>query len=291
MTVVDVGTPVDPADTRADRRRVRRRWFLAVGLLFIALTAVAVGLWLRWLYSAHAFGSAGGYELASRRPVGAVFYSPDMTYPDAKQPVTVDIRSVSPRIVENTAGATVEVLICHRNDAISHLGSADLSFCAWTQPFSPGALTLGGDDPGTNSIILAITTRQLGTVVIDGVHVTFRQGLRHGREDTGGRIVVRAIQPRPPKPPITKAPTITAVTPSSGGTEGQTRVVVVGDNFTTTASVRFGNVDLTGKEVSVVTRRRLVVVAPAHIAGIVDVRVVTTEGVSPVVAADRYTFR
>src|SRR4051794_40953209 len=123
MTVVDVGTPVDPADTRAGRRRVSRRWFLAVGRLFIALTAVAVGLWLRWLYSAHAFGSAGGYELASRRPVGTVFYSPDMTYPDAKQPIAVDMRSVSPRIADNTAGATIEVLICHRNDAISHLGS------------------------------------------------------------------------------------------------------------------------------------------------------------------------
>jgi hypothetical protein len=290
MTNVDLGpTTVEAAGTQP--RRTRRRWLLAGGVVFIVLVALAIIWWWRWLYSPHALESGGGYELGARRPVGATFYSPAMVLPDGKQPITLDVRSVTPWVVQDTSNATVKVLVCHRNDSISHMGSDDLSFCAWTKPFAPGTLTIGSDDPGTNSIILAITTTHLGTVAIDGVHVTYRQGARHGSQDTGGRIVVKAIRPAPPKPAITKPPTITALTPTGGARTGRTRIVIRGTSFTDTATVRFGTVDVTGKEVSPVSRRQLVVLAPAHVAGTVDVRVVTELGVSPIVAADRYTYR
>jgi hypothetical protein len=128
-------------------------------------------------------------------------------------------------------------------------------------------------------------------VTFEGVHVSYRQGMRHGSQDTGGRIEVRAVRPTQSKPPVTKPPTVTAITPGGGTTAGRTRVVVVGSNFTDTATVRFGTVDVTGKEVSVGSPHSLAVLAPAHTAGNVDVRVLTTLGLSPVVAADRYTYR
>jgi hypothetical protein len=290
MTNVDLGpTPVEVPETQ--RRRTRRRWLFWGGVTLLAVAALAIGLWWRWLYSAHALHSGGGGELGFPRPVGATFYSQAMVFPDGDQTVTLDVRSVTPRVVQDTADATIKVLVCHRNDSISHLGSDDLSFCSWTKPFEPGMLTIGADDPGTNSIILAITTAHLGRVVIDGVHVTYRQGLRHGSQDTGDQITVRAVQPIAPPPPVIQPPTITAVSPTGGSTAGRTRIVIRGTNFTDIATVWFGTVNLTGKEVSVVSRRQLVVLAPVHVAGTVDVRVMTRLGTSPIVEVDRYTYR
>jgi hypothetical protein len=184
-----------PVGAAADRPRLRRRWLIAGVAVIVALAALGIGLWWRWLYSAHALdGGAGGSELNAPRPVGAIFYSPPMVLPAGTGPVTLDVRSVTPRITENSAGATIKVLICHRNDSITHLGSDDLSFCAATKPFEPGTLTIGHDQPGENSIILAIRTSRLGKLTIDGVHVTYRQGWRHGSQDTGGPIVVRAVR-------------------------------------------------------------------------------------------------
>lgn len=290
MTNVDLGpTPVAAPERQAGR--TRRRWLLAGGAVLLALAGLALGLWWRWLYSAHALQSDAGYELSVPRPVGSTVYSPAMVFPDGKMPVTLNVRSVTPQIVQNTAYARIKVLVCHRNDSIRHTGSDDLSFCAWTKPFTPGVLTIGSDDPGTNSIILAVTTRQVGKVTINGVHVSYRQGPRHGGQNTGGLITVSAVRPIASPPPVTRPPTITSISPTGGTTAGRTRVVILGTNFTETATVRFGTVSVTGKEVSLVSRHRIVLVAPAHGAGTVNIRVVTTLGRSPIVAADRYTFQ
>jgi hypothetical protein len=207
------------------------------------------------------------------------------------KPVMLDLRSVTPRITVNTAMADVRVLICHRNDSITALGADSLFFCDSTQPFTPGTLTIGHDDPGQTSIVLAITTRHLGTVRIEGVHVNYHDGLRRGSQDTGSIVEVRAVPPAPQSPPITQPPTVTAVLPAGGTTAGGTRVTIVGTNFAEPTTVRFGSIDVTGKEISVVSRGKLVVLAPAHAAGTVDVRVVTTHGLSPIATGDRFTYR
>jgi hypothetical protein len=131
------------------------------------------------------------------RPVGATVYSPPMVIPGGKNPVTLDLRSVTPRITVNTADADVRVLICQRNDSISALGADDLFFCAATRPFVPGTLTIDHDNAGTTSIIVAVTTRRVGTVTIAGVRVTYHDGLRRGSQDTGNDMSVKATRPAP----------------------------------------------------------------------------------------------
>jgi hypothetical protein len=103
-----------------------------------------------------------------------------MVIPEGKNPVTLDVRSVTPRYALNTADARVRVLICRRNDSVSACGADDLWLCASTRGFTPGSLTIDHDNAGTTSIVLAITTRRFGAVTIAGVHVTYRDGIRRG---------------------------------------------------------------------------------------------------------------
>jgi IPT/TIG domain len=172
--------------------------------------------------------------------VGATFYSQDMVAPKGEDPLTLDVRAVTPRLVRNTVDASIKVLVRHRNEATSHLGSDDLSFCSRTKPFVPGPPTVGSDAPGTNSIILAITTHRPGIVTIDGVHVTYRHGLRRGSQDTRDAIKIEAVRPAPPAPPVTRPPTVTTVEPAAGPTAGGSRVVILGSNFTDRATVGSG---------------------------------------------------
>ena len=63
---------------------------------------------------------------------------------------------------------------------------------------------------------------------------------------------------------------------------------VTGTGFTAGSTVRFGTVAATAVTVS--ADGSLTVTAPAQAAGVVDVRVVTPYGTSPVATADRYTY-
>jgi hypothetical protein len=66
-------------------------------------------------------------------------------------------------------------------------------------------------------------------------------------------------------------PTVTAISPNSGTTAGGTTVTITGTNFASGAAVTFGGVAATS--VTVVSDTTLRAVTPAHIAGVVDVRV------------------
>lgn len=85
-----------------------------------------------------------------------------------------------------------------------------------------------------------------------------------------------------PKPKVTKLSVV------SGPLAGHTRVTVRGKHFTHVRSVTFGS--STGTSVTVESATKLLVTAPAHKAGRVDVRVKTSAGRSPVVATDRFTY-
>lgn len=83
-------------------------------------------------------------------------------------------------------------------------------------------------------------------------------------------------------------PTVTSVTPVTGSTAGGSRITVRGARFTRVQRVLFGS--SVGRSVTVRSSGVLEVTAPAHAAGRVDLRVVTSAGTSPVVTADRYTY-
>ncbi|HTW20835.1 MAG TPA: IPT/TIG domain-containing protein [Mycobacteriales bacterium] len=84
-------------------------------------------------------------------------------------------------------------------------------------------------------------------------------------------------------------PTITRITPAHGHPSGGTKVTISGLQLAHVTAVKFGNKSGTG--LHVVSSTELTVKAPAHAAGVVNVRVLTGGGVkSSVTAADHYTY-
>lgn len=83
-------------------------------------------------------------------------------------------------------------------------------------------------------------------------------------------------------------PTVTSLSPATGATAGGTTVVVHGRHFAHVTSVRFG--PIVGRSVHVLSTYRLTVVAPAHAAGAVHLRVVTAAGTSPVSTGDHFLY-
>ncbi len=73
------------------------------------------------------------------------------------------------------------------------------------------------------------------------------------------------------------APTVTAINPSSGPTEGGTFVTITGANFTGVTAVTIGGVAATS--VSLVNATTITAITGAHAAGVVDVAVTTASGV------------
>ena len=79
------------------------------------------------------------------------------------------------------------------------------------------------------------------------------------------------------RPAVTApAPSVTVVGPDAGERTGGTRVSVQGANFTSVDAVLFGTTP--GTDVTVSSDTSLTVTAPAHAAGIVDLKVVAGGG-------------
>jgi hypothetical protein len=83
-------------------------------------------------------------------------------------------------------------------------------------------------------------------------------------------------------------PTVTSVVPTVGATAGGNTVTINGTNFLSGATVQFGTTVATG--VTLVSATKLTAKAPAHAAGVVDVRVTTPGGTSAIAAGDHYTY-
>jgi hypothetical protein len=83
------------------------------------------------------------------------------------------------------------------------------------------------------------------------------------------------------------APAVTGVSPSSGSTAGTTTVTITGSHFTAATGVSFGSVAAT---FTVNSDTQITAVAPAQVAGTVDVTVATPSGTSAVVSADHFTY-
>lgn len=100
-----------------------------------------------------------------------------------------------------------------------------------------------------------------------------------------------------PNAPALALPSITLLTPATGGIAGGTLVRITGDNFkdrfgatvvSGAAGVTFGGTNATSYQVF--DRQTIFAVAPAHAAGSVQVVVTNTTGVSPNTAADDYVY-
>jgi alpha-tubulin suppressor-like RCC1 family protein len=91
-----------------------------------------------------------------------------------------------------------------------------------------------------------------------------------------------ATSPTPPR--------VTRVAATSGPSTGGTRVTVKGTNLSHVTAVSFGGVRGTALHVAL-SHKTLLVTAPVHVAGAVDIRVTTTSGTSAKGSKDVFTFR
>ena len=87
---------------------------------------------------------------------------------------------------------------------------------------------------------------------------------------------------------ISTAPTVTSLSPASGGTSGGTTVSVTGTNFAGTTAVKFGGTNATGFTVNSATS--ITATSPAGAAGTVNVTVTTSGGTSATSAANQFTY-
>lgn len=88
----------------------------------------------------------------------------------------------------------------------------------------------------------------------------------------------------PPAP----APTVTNVNPNTGPTSGGTVITITGTNFYDVQSVAFGLSPAASYVVNSDTS--ITATTPAHVAGVVDVRVTNLSGISPITPNDNFTF-
>jgi hypothetical protein len=91
----------------------------------------------------------------------------------------------------------------------------------------------------------------------------------------------------------TDGPTITSVTPVTGPASGSpaTFVTITGTGFIIGGggmTVSFGSTPTSNFTVN--RANSIIVIAPAHAAGLVDIRVTTPGGITPIVVADQFTF-
>ncbi len=83
-------------------------------------------------------------------------------------------------------------------------------------------------------------------------------------------------------------PTVTAISPNTGSTNGGTAVTITGTGLTAATAVDFGTVAATG--VTVKSDTSIVATSPAGSAGAVDVTVTTAGGTSAKSSADQFTY-
>jgi|GEM_PF-584786 len=83
-------------------------------------------------------------------------------------------------------------------------------------------------------------------------------------------------------------PTITSIAPNAGPTTGGTSVLITGTNLTDATSVSFGGLPATSYTVD--SNTQITAVAPAQGEGVVDIRVTTAGGTSPIVTGDRFSY-
>lgn len=166
---------VEPPQRRAHPRR------LLVGLLAAAL--LVAGGW--WLMHPTAFPEQGGFGVRSTLNVGERLYvgAGPMSGPGASTKA-LSLHSIEPRVLWNSAEARVTAMLCPLS------GSGGIGAVPEWQPHCTSLTTLAGFDGrwGTDraQVVLEIVPERDGVVVVEGVTIRYRDGVRWGAQVTGG---------------------------------------------------------------------------------------------------------
>jgi hypothetical protein len=164
---------------------------MLIGLVVVVLIAWA------WHWRTHptVFSSAGngqGGTLGAGQHLAAV----GVTFPYPGKGEAVWIHSASPRVVQNTAAATFGFYVCTQ-DAQDWDGALGVAFgakdftrdCPKAQPVEDGTkLDTGSADP--QQLVLVMTLRKPGSVLTEGVDLTYSYGVQRGTQSIGTHLRV-----------------------------------------------------------------------------------------------------
>jgi hypothetical protein len=205
-------------------------------------------------------GAAGVVDVKVTTPGGTspVTAADHFTYTAPPAPV---VATVGPASGPSTGGTTVYI------GGSGFEGATNLKFGANGAPFA------------VFSDVLITATSPAGAVGVTDVTVTTPGGT--SATSANDQFTYTASSPPP-------APSVTAVSPSSGPTAGGANVWITGTNFTGTTTVNFG---LTPASFFVSDDNLITVTGtPAEAAATVNVTVVTPSGTSATTANDQYTY-
>lgn len=164
------------------RRQHRPRISIAVVATLLTV-AVLTGFRLRWILHDEALFTNGNLS-SSRVAVGQTIYrGAHVQTPRDGQ--SLNLTSAVPVITNNSADATIAVMVCVTppGQRVSLVGGGDeldpSHSCSTLEPFRPGPRSLGVLRTG---VVLAITPRHRGSITISGLRVSYRDGMRRGRQ-------------------------------------------------------------------------------------------------------------
>ncbi|MDT7548442.1 MAG: hypothetical protein QOE84_836 [Actinomycetota bacterium] len=170
----------------ATPRNARPSVRAGLGLL-VAVLLLAAG-W--WFTNADSFSPVGNGLSVRKAAVGQPLLFGVFADPGG----AVELGSATARVRTNTADATVRVIICRGARGSSPIGIERRPAAAACTSVGRPRGSLLGRVRGSRSpqLVVEVIPRRPGQVVIAGVHLSYRSGLRWGRNNTGPVITVVA---------------------------------------------------------------------------------------------------
>jgi hypothetical protein len=160
---------------------------IIAGVLALAGAAV-VGC--RWYYGLHSLHTVGGrVEASVSMAVGQSHVIDELLGARGSADGAVNLRKVSVRLADNTAGATAQVELCMASGPGAASPTPGNATCAAPAPFVAGHVYLDAE-----RIVVRVRASRPGGVVVAGVDVSYQQGVRHATQHVGPSVTV-AVRP------------------------------------------------------------------------------------------------
>ena len=180
------GSESTPAERflHGDALVIRRRW--SSKWLWLAALVVIGGIGAWWITHPEGFARAGRYEVQT--PAGRPTFV-GVLGPSSGPGRTLKISDVTARIVHAPEGTEAVGLIC-RGGAIGTTADAS-AFC--TELVDANGETLHYGEASMEQLVLRISSPTPGDIEIDGVTLSFRDGLRSGSAHVGPTVLVKVL--------------------------------------------------------------------------------------------------
>lgn len=246
-----------------------------------------------------AAGPTAGQNTVS---INGMNFAPGATVAFGASPAS-NVTVLSPSLITATAPAgsgTVDVIVTTQGGSSSKTAADQYSYALApaVSGMSPTTGSTAGGETVTigGSNLAGATSVNFGDAAATILSTTNTQITATVPPGFSGTVDVTVTTPGGTSPAIpadrftytSAPPVISGLDTNAGPTAGGNAVTISGSNFTTSATVSFGN--SVGSSVTVVSPTQIIVVAPAGSPGMVHITVTTPDGTSATGPSDEYTY-